>query len=146
MTRFHRIRRLAPAVLVALIVLAATSCSSSPGAVKGKITVNGKPLASGLISFLPQSGDKNPVNVAIKDGMFESGPIIPSGLAKVYIIPSTTKPEEKAGGNDLVPTKKTGYAASPDGVPVKYQDANTSGLTVEVKSGQTITFDKDLTP
>ena len=147
MTRFHRIRRLAPAVLVALIVLASTSCSSKPGAVKGKISVNGKPLASGLISFLPQSGDNNPINVAITDGMYDSTPIIPPGLAKIYIIQSPSKPEEgKGGGNDFVPAPKKANAANPNSVPVRFQDASTSGLTVEVKSGETIVFDKDLTP
>ena len=37
-------------------------------------------------------------------------------------------------------------AAVAGSVPAKYQDAETSGLTVDVKPGAPTTFDKDLTP
>ena len=111
---------------------------------KGTIIVNGKPLVSGLIVFLPQAGKNDPINAAIKDGAFDSGPM-PSGPAKIYIIPSSVQREGGGGGNDLVPAKKAG-GADPGSVPAKYQDAETSGLTVDVKPGAPTTFDKDLTP
>ncbi|HEX3150282.1 MAG TPA: hypothetical protein VHR66_19555 [Gemmataceae bacterium] len=108
--------------------------------------MNGKPLTRGLITFLPQSGKNDPINAAIIDGEFDTLMTVPPGVSKIYIIPSSSKPEEATGGgNDLVPKPKSA-AKDPNAVPTKYQNADTSGLTVTVKSGETVTFDKDLTP
>jgi hypothetical protein len=108
--------------------------------------VNGKPIERGLITFLPQSGNMDPINAAIIDGVYDTGPM-PAGLAKICIFPPTTKPEESGGGGgDLVARPKKGAVRDPNAVPAKYQNAETSGLTVTVKSGEAITFDQDLAP
>lgn len=146
MTSFHSICRIGSVLLFSLTVFLSTSCSSKPGGVKGKITVNGKPLARGLITFLPQSDKNDPVSATITDGAYDTTLIVPPGVSKIYIIASSTKPEETTGGNDLVARPKTAPSRDPNAVPTKFQDAETSGLTVTVKAGETTTFDKDLTP
>lgn len=147
MTTLHRLRRVGATLLVCFSMLLATSCSSGKlGSVSGKITVNGKPIARGLITFLPQGEKNDPASAAIIDGVYDTGMTIPAGLCKIYIIPSSSKPQEAAGGNDLVPRPKTPAGRDPNAVPTKFQNADTSGLTVTVKSGEAITFDKDLTP
>jgi hypothetical protein len=149
MTTLKFARRAASVALAALALFAA-GCGGGMGTVKGKITVRGQPLAGGLITFLPQGENNNPVSVAINmDGTYDSGPIIPSGLAKVYIIPSSPVGRgPAAGGGDVIPVAKKALAASAGAtsVPVKYQTVETSGLTVTVKPGETVTFDQDLTP
>jgi hypothetical protein len=141
MTAIHRIRRAAPLAAVLAASFLATSCGGGTGTVKGTITVGGKPLPEGLICFLPEGGNKDPMNCNIRDGVYETGSM-PAGLARIYIIPASKPPAE--GGSDLRPTARK--AANNPIVPVKYHTVETSGLTVTVESGKTITFDKDLTP
>jgi hypothetical protein len=143
MSALARIRRAAPFAVVLAASLLATSCGGGTGSVKGTITVGGKPLPSGLIVFLPEGGNKDPMNCAIRNGEYETTPM-PAGLARIYIIPSSRRPQAE-GGSDLVPAVREA-ANDPFTVPTKYQTVETSGLTVTVKAGETLTFDKDLTP
>jgi hypothetical protein len=140
------LRRFAPALALAATCFFATGCSESTGTVSGTITVNGKPLPAGLITFESQVGKHDAFSAAIKDGKYETAPI-PAGDCKITVIHSTVAgPGGSGGGNDLAPPKpgaggKTGPAIE---VPSKYQRSDTSGLEFKVKSGPN-TFDKDLT-
>lgn len=54
------------------IVLAVLSgCSPAPVTVRGDVTVDGKPLAKGVISFGAAEGQGDPVTVPIEEGRYE---------------------------------------------------------------------------
>ena len=77
------LRRSAPLAALAAAVLALAGCGSGgTGVVAGKVTVNGKPLKKGLITFSSEVGNRDAFSAAIKDGLYKTGEI-PCGLAKV---------------------------------------------------------------
>lgn len=134
-------RRLAPWLLLAAVCL--IGCGPPPkGTVSGKITVNGKPLPEGLITFLSQVGKKEVSNAKIKNGEYQTDEML-AGPAKIVIIPTLAQETIPVDKGDVRPPPK-GKAKSLD-VPSKYQDANTSGLEITVNAGAN-TFDKDLVP
>ncbi len=116
---------------------------SGRGSVKGKITVGGKPLPKGMITFMSEAGNKDPFSSAIVNGDYAI-PDMPAGGAKVYIIPplSDTPPPKDKG--DLTPPPKLGKGPKLV-VADKYQNAATSGLSLTVKKGENV-FDADLVP
>ena len=125
--------------VVALVAFALTGCAPVTGTVKGKITVNGKPLPAGLITFHSEVENHDAFSAAIQDGQYETGPI-PAGSCKVTVVlSSVAKPA--AGGSDRGRVRAGGTIE----VPEKYGRADTSGLTFTVKPGAN-TFDQDLTP
>jgi hypothetical protein len=144
MTAF-RLHRALPVALAALAAVLSAGCTGGgTGTVKGKITVNGNPLPSGLITFESQTGKKNAYAAAIRDGMYETDQI-PSGPCKITVVHSAI-PAPESGGNDLLAGRKGGArVAGVVEVPRKYHSSDTSGLELEVKAGAN-TFDKDLTP
>lgn len=117
-------------LLVLLVVCFSSGCNSQPPAaasnqqtlaVKGTVSLKGKTLAKGTISFEPDNGGRE-ANGNIEDGKFslttfvkDDGAI--AGLHRVAVRGAT-------GG-------KT------DPVPLKYQNYSSSGITVEVKADQT---------
>lgn len=137
-----RLRRAAPVATVALAALLSASCSSGVGTVKGTVTVGGKPLPNGLITFESEVGNKDPFSAAIADGAYETGPI-PAGPCKITITHAAMA-RPAVGGNDLTPARAARGKSAIE-VPAKYARSDTSGLTFTVKSGAN-TFDKDLTP
>lgn len=132
MTRIRSLRRTLPAALVAAALLT-RSGSDSPGTVTGKVTLNQKPLKSGLITFESEVGNKDAFSAAIRDGVYATGPI-PSGPCQVTVIHSAVpaKPSEEVGGNDLGPPHKPGARSAPE-VPEKDHRSDTSGLDYTVK-------------
>lgn len=128
--------------VVSLASLAGCGNDPGRGSVKGKITVNGKPLAKGLITFLTSSGNKDPYSSAITNGEYAI-PDMPAGPAKVYIIPPLTSEPPPVDKGDLVPAARPGQKKLV--VPDKYQNPETSGLSLVVQKGEN-KFDADLTP
>src|SRR5262245_26432568 len=64
------------AAFLGIGLLSAAGCGGGRGAVKGKVSFNGTPLAEGNIGFVPkQNGVGRPVSVPIKDGTYS----IPAG-------------------------------------------------------------------
>jgi hypothetical protein len=128
--------------VVLLAFAAGCGSDSGRGSVKGKITVSGKPLAKGTITFLPTTGTKDPITTPVTNGEYTI-PDLPVGLAKVYIIPPLTSEPSPVDKGDGVP------AARPERkkvvVPEKYQNPTTSGLSLTVQKGEN-KFDADLTP
>ena len=128
-----------------LIALIATGCGgpASDGlpreAVSGKVTLDGKPLASGMISFDPDNTQPNPVAVggAITGGAYsitrEQGPTPGNYRISIYGGAGETIPE----GDPGMPPKPT-----KDPVPAKYNAL--SELKAEVKGGTANAFDFDL--
>ena len=123
----------------ALATVFLAGCSPATGTVQGKITVNGTPLAAGLITFQSEVGNHDAFSAPVKDGRYETGPT-PAGPCKVTVIHSSVV-RPAARGSDLGRTRTAGVVE----VPEKYGRADTSGLTFSIKPGAN-TFDRDLTP
>jgi hypothetical protein len=118
------------AVVLALVAFACAGCGSkSPVArVNGKVLLEDKPLASGFVVTLPQSG--RGAKGTITDGEFElstfgngDGALI--GTHKVAVVANE-------------PSKGTDTEAAPGKllVPQRYTNPETSKLTIEVKAGE----------
>lgn len=123
---------------VGLLCTLLVGCGGSSGMppvakVEGTVTYKGQPLATGNIVFYPVNGRSG--SGEIKDGKigpmttFETGDGVPLGPNKVTI-QAFDKPVVDMN------TKRTSI------IPTKYGDANTSGLTADIKAGTNkLTFD-----
>jgi hypothetical protein len=129
--------------------------------VSGRVTLDGKPLEQGTITFSPATELPTPGMVSISGGSYS----IPrtqglvAGTYKVSIqAADTTEPVEKFGDLPGIAGRRQAEAAdkkkraevlgkkgaSPSqAVPAKYNTATT--LTATVKDGETNAFDFDLT-
>jgi len=127
------------AIAVAFIAVAGCSGVKIPplGQVGGIVTLDGVPLAKGQVQFLPDSskGTKGRMAVGVigKDGRFtltafkrDDGALV--GFHKVVIICEEDMPT-------FDPNPKVAPQPPKSLIPIHYTDANTSGLTAEVKSG-----------
>ena len=134
------------AAAVAFAGLAA-GCGPAPtGTVSGTVTVGGRPVPSGLITFSSEVGARDSFSAAVLDGRYATGPI-PAGPTKVTVIPRGANPAEAPagkGGGDLAPPPKAAAKRAAT-VPPKYGAADTSGLTFDVARGEN-TKDFDLAP
>jgi len=142
---------------VLLLVLA--GCSSQ-GTITGKVTYQGKPLASGTVTFVPEQGG-HAVSTDIHNGEYKVLKIAP-GPAKIAVsIPSRPAevasfiqkmqpPSPEMKGKKAPPTSppaggpKSAKAPPATPFPNKFTDPNTSGLTYTVRGGSQV-FDIDLT-
>jgi hypothetical protein len=97
-------------ICLALLTCPARAADAKTATVEGKVTLDGKPLAAGKVSFHPKAG-KAVVADLNKDGTYTAKKV-PIGEVRISI---------KAKG-----------------VPKKYADPKTSGLTVEVKEGKQV--------
>ncbi len=115
--------------LVALLLLAAAGCGGSEGEVRneklskvsGVVTYKGKPVDAGIVSF------SNPMN-----GFSASGEIGLAGKFDITLVPvgdyrvSISPPMPKEAIDPALVPK------SSSDIPVKYQNAETSGLQASV--------------
>lgn len=136
------IPRLVAMALLATVLVAAVSCGDKGmGVVTGKVTVDGKPVTHGSITFLSEVGNKDPFTAGIIEGDYTTPPI-PVGATKIYIVSREVPPGgPEGGGNDL---QKSAPKGSPKviKVPDKYGSPDTSGLTYDVVKGdQTKNFE-----
>lgn len=136
-------------IALALVLACLSGCGSSDDlpreAVSGKVTLDGKPLASGSIQFLPVGGGdpNNPAisgGATIKDGAYS----IPreSGLTPNKYTVAITSAQ---GGADAAAGGAPGPAQKPakETIPEKYNKDST--LDAAVKPGGENTFNFDLT-
>src|SRR5215204_2616518 len=115
-------------ILIALICAGCGQKTSTVAVVRGKVTLDGKPLPSGNIVTIP-TGGRGAVG-PIQNGEFElstfakkDGALI--GTHKVAV--SANEPPQGAG-----PEATAGKLL----VPQRYTNPETSGLTIEVKAGE----------
>jgi hypothetical protein len=145
----HALRAGLILLLVAFAFLTNSCGFKRSGTVKGTITVNGQKLDRGLITFLSEAGNRDSFSASIVDGEYETE-AIPVGNAKIVVIGSNESgapaaPVEKDLGDLAAPAKRGAAKVDTMVVPDKYQSADTSPLTITIKSGKN-TFDADLTP
>lgn len=134
-------RRLAVA-LVAVVALFSVGCGQGTGVVTGKVTLDGKPLPRGLITFLSEVGKKDAFSAAIIDGEYRTDPI-PCGPAKVTVIATDGPPTEEKGGSDLQAGPRPGTKTMVV-IPDRYQKPDTSGFELTIKPGEN-PFNADMT-
>ncbi|HEY1187583.1 MAG TPA: carboxypeptidase-like regulatory domain-containing protein [Gemmata sp.] len=106
--------RFAPLVALALLGLLATirCADAADGKATGKVTVNGKPLAKGTVTFRLPNGQF--VGSKIKDGKYAIDHL-PAGILKVTV--------------------------QGEGVPAKFGAEETTTLSIEAKNGGAFDFD-----
>jgi hypothetical protein len=119
-----------------LSFLALTGCERGRGDVSGTVTLDGKPLPGGMVTFVADNGQAEAARIG-EDGKY-TVTNIPVGLARVTVV---TQPPVRMYEN--------GKAFEPLGkyvpIPERYRDPETSGLTFDVKRGPQ-DFDLPLQP
>lgn len=130
---------LALASAVAPVIILA-GCGSRPDAlpgtvaVAGVVTFDGRPLEKGTVRFAPESGGQ-PATGAIIAGRFQmhttrSSPGVLRGRYRVSVVSEkeNAAPDLPAG----VPPDPNNLPKPESLIPLRYSDATTSGLTVEI--------------
>jgi len=126
--------------LVALLLLSLAGCGerrSGTAIVRGKVTLNGKPVPNGTVNFIPEMGPAATGEIQ-PDGSYTLTTYKPAdgavvGAHKVVIVAMA----DNAG---LLPEART--PLPPPIVPVKYTSLATTDLTAQVEDKEnTINFD-----
>jgi hypothetical protein len=146
MPRLSRvILRTTSAALLGLAVSLVSGCGGGgSGTVSGKVTLSGKPVERGTITFLSEAGNKDAFSAAIQDGQYRTGEM-PAGPAKIYLTPLMEMPAKGAAGGDVRPPPKVVKGEVKSGFPDKYTNHESSGLSLDVKRGEN-TFDVNMIP
>jgi hypothetical protein len=123
-------------VLCLLMAGCGPSGDMATAPVNGKVTYNGSPLTSGTVMFVPDQGPAATGEIG-RDGSYvlgtyglKDGAVLGSHKVTITAI---------ADMGDLLPEAQ---ATPPPVIPDKYLNQETSGLVVEVKSGNNeVNFD-----
>jgi len=135
------------AACLAIAVSLASGCSKIGGDVNGSVTLNGKPLTSGTVTFHYSDG-ANVSAVIGSDGMYHMVKP-PKGAVSVTVEPAeglATGNNEAGGGSGIEMKSISGSSdakaskVEKAAIPDKYKNSSTSGLTVTV-SGSSQRFD-----
>jgi hypothetical protein len=113
--------KLRAATLVAVLMLALPACGPGEGDVSGIVTYQKKPVCGCTITFFDEH--RGAGSAPLKEGGSYTVPNVKTGTAKIVIL----MPLEMS-----VPGMPVAKFTP---VPVKYVDAETSGLTYQVKRG-----------
>ena len=109
--------------------------SAKVGRVRGVVLLDGKPLSTGVVRFLPDAG-RSATGQIQSDGTYSLGTYTQSdgaliGTHKVAIIAN------ESGGDDR-PAYERFNQKTKTLIPERYAAAGTSGLTFEVKPGDNV--------
>lgn len=110
--------RFAPGIVLMALAGGSLGCSQQPGSISGEVTINGKPVPRGVISFHSEDGTPVVTNAPIMDGRYAV-----SGVPAGNVIVTVGNPSPKGamvGGL----------------VPRQYADPDTSTLTLIVQPGE----------
>lgn len=128
-------------VLPVLAAALAGGCSTGPalGKVSGSVTLDGKPLTRGTITF--ETAGQRPATGRIENGQivetttYKTGDGVPVGAHKVSI--SATEDAASAVADDPGKGKAPGgnYMMGKSLIPSRYNDPSTSDLTADIKTG-----------
>lgn len=120
-------------------------CASDPprGEVRGRVTLEGKPLAAGRV-IMEDSATGEALTAAIQsDGSYEMkshlGAGLPPGTYRVAV-----SPQAMARGDEVVLAGDAPQASSGPAIPDKYQSVASSGLVITVEADSNPPFDFDL--
>lgn len=130
-------------MLLAMLLLA-SGCDGGPqrAPVSGKVLLDGKPLNTGTVIFVPQGGGLTAKGDIESDGSFRlrtdgeyDGAVLGSHYASVRAFESSGNYVPNYGGGDIGSKKSSD---SGELVPAHYMDPTTSGLAYEVNSGDNV--------
>lgn len=123
-------------LLIGMAFLGCGSGGNSSAHVEGKVTLDGKPLSGGTVTFFPEGGRSASGQIQA-DGTFtlstfaDRDGAIP-GHHKVTVTPGIIGPPQRPDFDSDAPA----VAASKVDFPAKYSNPDTSGLEFEVKGGE----------
>jgi hypothetical protein len=109
------------------VLLALAGCSAKDGKVTGTVTIDGTPLESGSILFVPVDGKSPTTGGSIKEGRYSVR--VPPGTMKVSI-----SAPEVVGKKKIYPTADSPeMPVTKERLPPRYNES--TELTLEVKLG-----------
>jgi hypothetical protein len=109
------------------VTVSAIGCGDAVGTVSGSVTIDGRPLDKGFISFVPADSAGAPITVDVKQGRYDLQTV--AGNKRVQIsapVVVSSRPEYNGPGAPIV-------EISEESLPAKYNSE--SELTFEVKRG-----------
>jgi hypothetical protein len=127
-------------LLVGAILLSA-GCGAPSGTVSGKVTVGGKTVPGGTVSFIPPDGKNTQFADIAEDGSY-SVKNLPLGKVSITVETKSVAPLTAPGGVNMHMPAGAPNAPNADAakryvkIPDKYSQAESSGLSYEVKSGR----------
>jgi len=134
------------AIVVSSVLISSGCGSGGPtlGKVSGNITVAGKPLDAGTVTFVSTDGQRPNATGAIKSGgSYSLQTVDPGDGAVVGDYKVAITDVDSTALNTALPGAPA--AAPKSAIPSTYQDANKSGLTAKVERGSnTRNFDLKL--
>ena len=116
-----------PILLLLLLSGSLLGCGPSVGTVTGEVTIDGKPMESGVISFVPADSNGEPVTVDVKGGKYSLEAV--AGEKKVQISAPVIVGKQKEYDGPDAPLMEI----TQESLPPKYHSA--TELTFEVKPG-----------
>jgi hypothetical protein len=122
-----RLRRSVCLVTVCCILLGGCAGDPNHGRVSGAVTLDGQPLKSGIIHFVPADGQTASADAQVEDGKFSAK--VPIGAKKVSI-----SAPKVVGKRKMYDTPDSPMVDKVEElVPAQYNSAST--LTLDVKPG-----------
>jgi hypothetical protein len=134
------------AVYTGLVLCGALAGCGGPGdelpreAISGKVSLDGQPLATGVIQFRPTSSEPVPAGAHIKDGAFSiprNEGLTPGNYKVVINAAGDAKALSSAESSGEKAIKRGGLA--PELIPAQYNSNST--LTAKVEAGKDNTFE-----
>jgi hypothetical protein len=134
------LRRCRSGLPLALLLLPLTAgCGGKAGGtVSGTVMYQGKPLSSGVVTFVPESGAAHHADIQ-SDGSYRMTNA-PLGLVKIGV---QTKSGPSASSPSRMPTSPNDYGklesdmkGKESQIPARYTDPNKSQVTYTVKKGK----------
>jgi len=121
--------------LVFLVVPVLVGCGgagggSKTGTVSGTVTLSGSPFTEGRVSLYSPKASAGAQGTLDNDGKFTVDGALPVGEYTVSVLPPSP-PDPQPGVAPVLPK-----SPAQGGIPVKYRNATTSGLTFQVEPGK----------
>jgi hypothetical protein len=140
--RYRAGHRLAGWSFLLLALLLAAGCGPPSGTVSGKVTVGGKTVPGGVVSFVPANGGKGTAIADIAEDGSYTVRNVPVGKVTITVETKSVAPLSAPGGVHM--NMPAGAPNAPGGdagkryvpIPDRYSQGDTSGLAYEVKAGR----------
>lgn len=113
-----------PQLMLLIVLVSGCSKGKPMGDVRGKVTLNGEPLAQGAVQFVPVNGDTPTTGGVIRDGAFQ---------VEVPVAKQRVKISSNVVDKEKTPPNATADQIVMKSLPAKYNTH--SDITLDVVSG-----------